>query len=310
MKRLEEVTTKLNSKQWGRAAVSLYIVKRSLIQRQAKYTLHHINADETLRKKLRDIVVSKIKTSDQVREYDYVTSDLDGDALALETNATDLHGIIETLHNNGAIDPITQLHQLNGTWLYIIRLDLPDTTPVFAVRKVSGSWSTKKVSTLVSMIFQDNMLVDLDQQDIFRIDGIVDFYAYDDLIFVLNKPIFELALNFRASMEHNRDEIILELHDMNIFADSDSLKNSIGNNIKRLRKLLQVKNAGYYRDENYMNNLKIISDTKKWGLQYDENDKLVVSEDNIDLVLRLLNNNRLASDINAECFDVEVKHKI
>ena len=310
MERLEEVTEQLNEKQWGQATVSLYIVKRRLVQRQAKYTIHYVNADDTLRVKLRGIVAGKIGASDQVREYDYVTSDLDGDVLALETNETDLHGIIETLCDNERIDQITELHQLIGTWFYIIRLDLPDIPALFAVRKVPGSWSTKKVSTLVSMIFQDNMLVDLDQQDIFRIDGIVDFYAYDGFIFVLNKKTFESALNFRASMEYNRDEFVTELQTLDVFDDTDSLRTLVGNNVRRLRKLSQVKNAGYYRDQKYMENLKNIAEKRNWNLEYDGHDKLVVKEDNIDLILRLLGNGRLISEINAEYFDVDVKHKI
>ncbi len=310
MQGLEEVTEQLNEKQWEQATVSLYVVKRHLVDRQARYTIHHVNADDTLRVKLRDIVAGKIEASDRVREYDYITSDLDDDVLALETSETDLHGIIETLSSTRPIDAITELNQLIGTWFYIIRLDLPDTPPLFAVRKVPGSWSTKKISTLVSMIFQDNMLVDLDQQDIFRIDGFVDFYAYDGVIFVLNKKTFESALNFRASMEHNRDTIVTELQTLAIFEDTDSLRTLVGNNVRRLRKLSQVQKVGYYRDLVYMQNLKQVSNNNNWGLQFDGDEKLVISEDNIDLVLRLLTNSRLKSEINAEYFDVEVQHKI
>lgn len=310
MERLKEVTEQLNERQWEQATVSLCVVKRRLVQRQAKYTIHHVNADDTLRLKLRGIVAEKIEASDQIREYDYVTSDLDGDALALETNETDMHEIIETLSSDRPIDAVTELKQLIGTWFYIIRLDLPDTPALFAVRKVPGSWSTKKVSTLVSMIFKDNMLVDLDQQDIFRIDGIVDFYAYDGFIFVLNRKAFESALNFRVSMEHNRDEIVTELQTLDVFENTDCLKALVGNNVRRLRKLSQVKNAGYYRNQLYMKNLKKIAEKRGWNLEYDGDDKLVIKEDNIDLILRVLGNGRLISEINAEYFDVDVKHKI
>lgn len=310
MERLEEVTEQLNTLQWAGAAVSLYVVKRRLEQRQAKYTIHHVNADEALRRKLRDIVSGKIQAVNQVRDYDYVTSDLDEDALALETTETDLNGIVDILCGNGTIEAITELQQLIGTWFYIIRLDLPGIPALFAARKVPGSWSTKKVSTLVSMIFQNNMLVDLDQQDIFRIDGFIDFYAYDGFVFVFNKQSFETALNFRVSMEYNRDAVVTEVQRLNIFDDPDSFKNSIGNNVKRLRKLSQVNNSGYYRNQNYMHNLRQVSEAKGWGLQYDGDGKLIVTEENIDLVLKLLNNDRLASEINSEYFDVDVKHRI
>ena len=39
------------------------------------------------------------------------------------------------------------------------------------------------------MVFQNNMLVDLGEQEIFRIDGKVDFFTYDGTIFIADSGI-------------------------------------------------------------------------------------------------------------------------
>ena len=45
------------------------------------------------------------------------------------------------------------------------------------------------------------------------------------------------------------------------------------------------------------------------GIQYSDEGKLIVTEDDIDIVLKVFNNDCLTSKINQENFDVDVKHK-
>ena len=59
-----------------------------------------------------------------------------------------------------------------------------------------------------------------------------------------------------------------------------------------------------------MANLRKVSEEDGWGIQYSPDGKLLVTEDDIETVLRVLNNDRLTSKINAENFDVDVKHKL
>ncbi|MBX9723946.1 MAG: DUF4868 domain-containing protein, partial [Candidatus Obscuribacterales bacterium] len=177
-------------------------------------------------------------------------------------------------------------------------------------RRVSEGWTTKKVSQLISMIFQDNMLVDIDQKEIFRIDGKVDFFSYDGTTFIADKKNFETALNFREGMERNRDEIVDEFHTLNLFENATEISTLVGNNIRRLRRLSQVKKAAYYKDANFLANLKRVNAEEGWGIKYSADGKLLVTEEDIEIVLRVLNNDRLTSKINSENFDVDVKHKL
>ena len=57
---------------------------------------------------------------------------------------------------------------------------------------------------LVNAIFKNNMLVDLEQGELFRIDTKIDFFSFDGVLFVADKKNFETALNFREGMERNR----------------------------------------------------------------------------------------------------------
>ncbi len=131
---------------------------------------------------MRGITSGKIKKSNVAIEYDFNTTDLDNNLLGLPTTDTDLHAILQTLQGDEDPPTVDQYEALLGSWLYIARLDIKDQPPLFSARRVSEGWTTKKVMQLINMVFQNNMLVDLGEQEIFRIDGKVDFFTYDGMI--------------------------------------------------------------------------------------------------------------------------------
>lgn len=293
---------------WNEAVVSFYIVKRKLSNRKAKYELLQVNVDENLRKKLRKVAYDKVSKSNNALDYDFNTIDLDDNVLGIATGETDLEELINGITAEETPKTADSYELLLGSWIYIARLE-KEKKILYSVRRVSDGWSTKKVFQLINMIFDNNTLVDLEQKEIFRIDGKVDFFSFNGVIFIADKKNFETALNFREGMERNRDEIVEEFKEANLFVDADEISKLVGNNIKRLRKLSQVKKAGYYKEQNFLQSLKQVNETEKWGIKYSEDGKLIVTEDDIETVLTVLNNSRLKSLINSESFDVDVKHK-
>jgi hypothetical protein len=310
MDKLKKTLKQIKQLNWNNSLITFYVAHRTLISREAHYKVFLVNADESLRKKLRKSVAAKIEASNTAREYDYETIDIDDDVLGLEAGETDFQAIIDILHGNKPIDQVTNSKQLLQSWIYIVQLNLKDEQPLYAVRKVSTSWATKSVKQLINMVFKNNMLVDINNEEVFRVDGKIDFYAFDGKLFIADKKSFEAAMNFRIGMENNRDAIIEEFRKLKIIADVDILREIIGNNMPRLRKISQVKKAGYYADKNYIIRLKMVSETEGWGLEFDEKGHIIIAESNVDTVLRILNNDRLSSKINEENFDVDVKHKI
>lgn len=309
MEELQNSFNEVKEINWNEAVVSFYVVKRRLANREAKYEILQVNVDENLRKKLRKVANDKVKRSNQALEYDFNTSDLDDNVLGIATEETDLKKLIDSIIAEEAPKTADSYEDLIGSWIYIARLE-KDEQILYSVRRVSEGWTTKKVSQLINMIFDNNMLVDIEQKEIFRIDGKVDFFSFNGMIFIADKKNFETALNFREGMERNRDEIVEEFKETNLFVDADEISNLVGNNIKRLRKLSQVKKSGYYKEQHFLQSLKQVNETENWGIQYSEDGKLIVTEDDIETILTILNNSRLKSPINQESFDVDVKHKL
>ena len=277
----------IKSLNWNNSVVSFFVVKRKLRQRNARYEVLQVNVNEDLAKKLRDIAVGKINRSNTALEYDFNTTDLDDDLLSLPTEDTDMQSIIDTLQGEEDPPTVEQYENLLESWMYIARFDVKGRPPLFSARRVSESWKTKKIFQWINMIYQDNMLVSLDDQQIFRIDGRIDFFAYESVLFIVDKKNFETALNFREGMERNRDEIIKEFSKLSLFEDAKAISGLVGNNLRRLRRLSQVKKAGYYQDTNFLEKLKEVNEADGWGIQYSQNGKLVVTEENIETILRV-----------------------
>ncbi|MBS9783657.1 MAG: DUF4868 domain-containing protein [Pasteurella sp.] len=293
---------------WSKALVSFYVVKRKLVNRKATYQILFVNTDEKLRKRMRKVSSQKIINSNQALEYDYHTIDLDDNLLGISTDETDLKEIIDNI-NAGNYTEVTDVNDLLGSWMYISRLEV-DGKVLYSVRKIVEGWDTKKKWEPINLIFSDNMLVDIDEKNVFRVDNKIDFFSFDGVIFIADKKVFEAALNFREGMERNRDEIVEEFKQQNLFVDADEISRLVGNNMHRLRKLSQVKKSEYYKDQVFLTNLKIVSKQEKWGIEYSDDGKLMVDENSIDTILTVLNNSRLKSPINQESFDVDSKHKL
>lgn len=307
---LKKTLTQLKSETWNKAIVSFFIVKRQLVQREAEYDVFHVNIDDKMKKKLRVAINKRINAANMATEYDYNTVDQDDDFLGIQTSETDMYGLVKTMSSAKLPTTIKSIDELYGSWAYVVRLDVNNKS-IFAVRKVSSSWTTKKVSGfLINAIYKNNVLVDIEDNDIFRIDNYIDFFAFEDVTFIASKQNFENALNFRQGMENNRDIIIDDLRKRKIFADTKALASLVGNNIRRLRKLSQVKNSAYYQNEDFLNKLKEVNEEDNWGIPYDSKGAIIVNEENIETILKLLNNDRLISKLTDELFDVESKQKV
>nr|VFK37666.1 MAG: protein of unknown function (DUF4868) [Candidatus Kentron sp. TC] len=309
MDNLEGTLDRIKALDWNSALVSFFIVKRKLAERKAKYDVLHVHVDEKLREKLRDIVVRKIERSNNALEYDFNTVDLDDNLLSIPVEETDLQRIIDSLQGSEDPQSISQYEELFGSWMYIARLDMESEPPLFSARRIPDSWSAKKAFDLINMIYRNSVLVDLEQREVFHIDRKVDFFAFDGTIFIADKKNFETALNFRIGMEKNRDEIMGEFSELGLFDNASAISELVGNHLPRLRKLSQVKKAGYYKKPDFLESLKKVNEEDGWGIQYSQDGKILITENDIDTILLLLNNGRLMSQINHEVFDVDAKRK-
>lgn len=288
---------------------TFWLVKRKLSQQQAKYSILKVDTDARLEQKLKHAITAKIGDQGyQLDAYDFLTTDQDNGLLTIESAATDVTLIQAEIDKGTANPKVEKYEDLLDSWAMVIKLEHQDKA-LYAYRKIHKFTNPAKLAHVSFLQFKDQELKDLDQQEIFTIDTQVDFFSYEGTTFIANKKEFESTLNFRAGMEKNRDVVLQEFVDLNIFSDASLLKEHIGANLNYLRKVSSIQKSGYYKDAQFLQELVKVNEQKGWGLVI-ENGAIVINEASIDLVLTLLNNGRLESPINHEMFDAPVKKKV
>ena len=65
-----------------------------------------------------------------------------------------------------------------------------------------------------------------------------------------------------------------------------------------------IEKSGYYKDPNFMSQLEKVAKAEGWPLKF-QGGQLVLTEDNLEIILTILGNNRVKSMVNEEKFDIE-----
>jgi len=299
----------LKQANFNKAQATFWIIKRSGKPSTPIYETFYVDTESHLQVKLTDIVHRAIDRANQVKPYDYYTADMaEEDALAVSVTETGFDSIQAQISQGSNAPRITEPKQFNDSWAYLIDLEIGG-KHISAVHKITGGWALKKQAMLVKVLFSKSTLVDYEDAPVFQLERKIDFLAFGDVVFILDKSKFESVLNFRVGMERKRDELLKDLSKMDLLSDLGMMRKSIGTNMNLLRRAACVKKNGYYQDVKFMAELKQVCHKHGWNVQWQDG-RIIVTTDNVGVILTLLNNDRLQSPVNMELFDVLVKNRI
>ena len=171
-------------------------------------------------------------------------------------------------------------------------------------RRAPEAWNLSKLERFFNVYWSNHKLVDFEDKAILRLDQKVDFIGFRDQLFILSKKSFETGLNFRAGMERRRDHLLEQMNVTARFANVEVLAEKCESNMHYLRKLCVIEELGYYKDDGFIERLKLANEREGWKLQFVDG-KLAITEETLRDVLTLLSNRRVQSMVNEERFDVE-----
>jgi len=293
----------------SKAHATFWIIKRSGIANAPKFSVFYVDTEPHLQKKLTEIVNRCVGQAKRVREYDYFTADVeDDDALVVGVDETPFEGIREQVGLGSNAPKITKPDELNDSWAYLIDVEIGG-RHLQAVHKIIGGWAIKKQAMMVQVLFSKSTLVDYEDAAVFQLGRKLDFFVFEGIIFILDKSKFESALNFRVGMERKRDELLTDLGNLKLMNDLGLLGKTIGTNLHLLRRVASVKKNGYYKDAKFLSELKRVCAKYSWNVSWKDG-QIIVTPENVEDILKLLNNDRLESPVNAEIFDVLAKVRV
>ena len=288
---------------------TFWLVKRKALHREADYSVLRVAIDTKLQKRFRGYLKQQLQTREfHLESYEYTNADTDDVLLTLEAEATDFPKI-EAAIAKGFDNHLAQNYsELLNSWAYVVSFE-HGKDRLYAWRKINAMTDPKKVKSRKATFFNNHQLVDVDEEKIFLIDPRFDFFVFRGITFIANKREFENSMNFREGMKSNGCNLLNEFNTMNFLSDIAPILEYVGDNLHHLRKLASIRKAGYYRQPGYLDRLMRVCLEEAWGLKIDGG-KIVVEVETMELLLKLLNNDRLRSPINDELFDSAVKKTV
>ncbi len=292
-------------------SASLAIINEYKRDRKSHYNVMYVKINEPLEKKLCEIVKNQISSAKTVEEYTYDCPDPENDQVrGINYSATDFFKIMEKLKPlRPEVDVISDVDELVKAKAYLIILRDRNGIQIVGFKNLPENWKLKKQKGLIPLLFKDNRFENIEGETVFSISSAVDFFYYDEYLFILSKKEFERGLNFREGMLSKAEEFYDELEEDNLLKNVEILKDKVGDNMRYLRKVATIKNLGYYKNETFIKRCKEVSEQKKWNVQF-ENGRIVLTSESLDDVLTILQNKRLYSELSYEDFDVESVKKV
>jgi hypothetical protein len=289
--------------------VSFWLVKRKAVQRDATYSVLRVDIDARLQKRFKGYIKQQLQgRTFHLDEYDFNNADGDDVLLTIDADTTDFPKVKSAIAGNFDNHFAKTYADLLNSWAYVIQFE-NGSDHIYAWRKINAMTQSKKALTRKALFFQNQQLMDIDDDEVFLIDPHFDFFVYGNITFIANKREFESSMNFRDGMKNHCAELLEDLEAASFLTDVDLIREYVGDNLHHLRKLASIRKAGYFLEPDYIKRLMAVSAKEGWELKTAKG-KIVVEPDTIELLLKLLNNDRLRSPINQELFDSAAKKAV
>lgn len=291
---------------FGQWSASFWLVKRKIAHREAHYHVLRVDIDAKLQKRFHGYLKQQLQSKDfHLAAYDFNNADGDDTLFTISADATDFTKV-ETAINEGFDNPhATQYDELLSSWAYVVLFENGNDR-LYAWRKINAMTQPKKATTQKATYFHNHKLIDVEDKEVFLIDPRFDFFVHEGLVLIANKKEFESSMNFREGMKANAADVLGEFKALEFADNVHLIEKFVGDNLHHLRKLSSIRKSGYYKQPDYLKRMMQVSAEEGWELKI-ENGKIIVEEETVELLLKLLNNDRLRSPINNELFDSAAK---
>jgi Domain of unknown function (DUF4868) len=288
--------------------VSVWVFKLSLREGRREFSGRWVNVTPDLATELRTAVLSNFERITETIDYNLLAQNNEGSVLTINSDETAVHLIVKEVANETQARKVKGVKDLENGKFCVAKFVSRGKT-LLAVRKTDTTWSTRKSSNLVTMVFSDYVL-DVNRNPTFTIRPDFDFYVLDDRIFVRNKPNFESVLAYKAGHQAAFRDLQAEPEFAAIFADLDVLASYVGSNKLHLRRAVVIQQKGHYKKADFMNKLKAQAASMNLSIVFDENGRIVPTVETVPHIFRALLDHRLDSRLTSFMYDVQNTEKV
>ncbi|GLS45895.1 Kiwa anti-phage protein KwaB-like domain-containing protein [Methylobacterium brachythecii] len=291
------------------AEVTVWVFKTSPGEGgRPRFSGRWVGITDELAARLKDAVGSCVGPITETIAYDILAQNNEASALTIQADETHAHLIFEAVANPTPARKVRGAHDLANGKFCVARFVLDGRT-LLAVRKTDASWSTRRTSGLIRMIYADEEL-DVDEEPTFAIRPEFDFFVLDDEVFVRSKAHFETVLSYKAGHETAFTTLKAEPAFAGIFTDLGPLNDYVGTNRIHLRRAVAIQQKGLYKDAAFMARLLAEHAEMNLAITFDDAGRIVPTVESGRDIFQALLNHRLESRLTLEMFDVPSTERV
>ncbi|KVD88263.1 hypothetical protein WS63_00945 [Burkholderia stagnalis] len=257
---------------------------------------------DALRDQLKGLASSYQTSHTIAEEYNLLSQPSEGGFLAVSREGTlfpSLQGLIDQPLEECLVKNVKQLNNAAG---YVLRLRHGEVV-IYCVKKASADWATRKKNGMMNIFFTESRLDIIDSPS-FSISRSFDFFVVGENVLMTNKPAFESLLNHKDTYEEAYAALKQEPGFSGAIVDLSVFDAFIGKNATHLRRMAVIRARGYYKNVDYMARLREISGLRGWGIQFDDQGRIVATPGKMRDILHVLLDHRLRSELSDNQYDV------
>jgi len=283
------------------ANVFLWVFKRT--STSAKYSASYIRTDEVLEEALREFARAERKRITEWIPYGHLSQPTENGCLSIALSETDFE-VLRDLVDRPEIDhAVTELKKLKGAVGYLVKF-VSDEKTLYALRRSPTTWKpVYKKKGVINTIFRDGELSAVEGVD-FTIEPGFDLFAMDEALLVGNKRGFESMMQYRAGYVQAFGELQEVPEFVALFTDMAPLLEYVGQNGTHLRRMAVIQQKNFFSNPSYLGALKAVCDKYQWGIGFDANGRIVPTAETAAVIMKLLLDQRLVSEITQIMYDV------
>ncbi len=285
------------------AVASLWVFKKRPATGQMNpFTSVSVVMGDTLRRQLKGLVSSYQTSHTIAEEYNLLSQPGEGGFLAVsreETLFPSLQRLIDKPLEECLVRDVKQLNNAAG---YVLRLRHGDLV-VYCVKKANADWATRKKKGMMNIFFTEAGLDIIDSPS-FSISRSFDFFVVDESVLMTSKAAFESLLTHKDTCEEAYAALKLAPGFSAAIADFTVFDTFIGKNATHLRRMAVIKARGYYNNPDYMTRLRQINTLRGWGIEFDDQGRIVATPEKMSDILHVLLDHRLRSELSDNQYDV------
>ncbi|EOW9510963.1 DUF4868 domain-containing protein [Vibrio cholerae] len=277
----------------------LWVFKESTTK--AKFRTKFVQTEAELNKDLKGFVRAEVNRITEHSPYTYISQTNENSCLTIAFDSTDFKLLKSQVDLPEVEHRVKSVSDLVGAKGYVVKF-IKDGVVVYAVKRSTSTWKTSYPKKFVNMVFKNGELKGV-ENNAFSIEKNFDFYVINDTAFIANKKGFESSMKHKEEYVQVFDTLQKNPGFSSLFSDVSSIVEYVGSNSIQLRRMAVIEEKGIYKQANFIKNLISVNSKRNWGLNF-ENDKIVPCEKTVKVILQVLLDHRLISEITDHIYDV------